>query len=298
MHRLPGGCMHPAGRRLPARCLTSSHRGRASIPRPSSRALIAKWLESGLLHPEPLGDAERELLDRDPAAEHHRRAAHGARAQRRRSRTRSIRHHADARAAHEVDLRHRSREHRDAAPGRAAARAAGNEPRRSSAARRSSSGPGAGASATARRSSSSTSAWARRATTPTSASRSTSATRTRSSTVFVALYERGLIHRDNYMVNWDPGSRVGDLRPRGRGARGDRHAVLGSPTRWPTAPASSSSRRCARRRCSPTRRSRCNPDDERYRELVGREVDPAARRAAAAGDRRRATSSRSSARGR
>ena len=26
-------------------------------------------------------------------------------------------------------------------------------------------------------------------------------------TVFIELYERGLIHRDNYMVNWDPGSR-------------------------------------------------------------------------------------------
>src|SRR3954465_12312689 len=31
--------------------------------------------------------------------------------------------------------------------------------------------------------------------------------------VFVALYERGLIYRDNYMVNWDPGSRsaISDL---------------------------------------------------------------------------------------
>src|ERR671929_1055820 len=32
-------------------------------------------------------------------------------------------------------------------------------------------------------------------------------------TVFVALYEKGLIYRDNYMVNWDPGSRsaISDL---------------------------------------------------------------------------------------
>src|SRR5215216_3088457 len=31
--------------------------------------------------------------------------------------------------------------------------------------------------------------------------------------VFVALYEKGLIYRDNYMVNWDPGSRsaISDL---------------------------------------------------------------------------------------
>ena len=31
--------------------------------------------------------------------------------------------------------------------------------------------------------------------------------------VFVALYEKGLIYRDNYMVNWDPGigSAISDL---------------------------------------------------------------------------------------
>ncbi len=44
--------------------------------------------------------------------------------------------------------------------------------------------------------------------------------------VFVTLYDKGLIYRDNYMVNWDPGSRLGDLRPRGRGPRGHRHALL------------------------------------------------------------------------
>ena len=27
-------------------------------------------------------------------------------------------------------------------------------------------------------------------------------------TVFVRLYEKGLIYRDNYMVNWDPGLRT------------------------------------------------------------------------------------------
>ena len=31
--------------------------------------------------------------------------------------------------------------------------------------------------------------------------------------VFVALYDKGLIYRDNYLVNWDPGSRsaISDL---------------------------------------------------------------------------------------
>ncbi len=53
------------------------------------------------------------------------------------------------------------------------------------------------------------------------------ALRGRGAAVFVELYEQGLIYRDNYMVNWDPGLKLGDLRPRGRGARGDRrHDVL------------------------------------------------------------------------
>src|SRR3954470_11062197 len=39
-------------------------------------------------------------------------------------------------------------------------------------------------------------------------------------TVFVALYEKGLIYRDNYMVNWDPGSRsaISDLEVEDREA--------------------------------------------------------------------------------
>ena len=43
--------------------------------------------------------------------------------------------------------------------------------------------------------------------------------------VFAALYEKGWIYRDNYMVNWDPGPAVGDLRPRDREPRGHRHAL-------------------------------------------------------------------------
>ena len=49
---------------------------------------------------------------------------------------------------------------------------------------------------------------------------------------------------------------LGDLRPRGRGARGQRHALLTSPTRSRTARGESSSPPCARRRCWPTPRSR------------------------------------------
>ena len=43
--------------------------------------------------------------------------------------------------------------------------------------------------------------------------------------VFVALYEKGYIYRDNYMVNWDVGLALGDLRPRGGEPRGHRHAL-------------------------------------------------------------------------
>ena len=43
--------------------------------------------------------------------------------------------------------------------------------------------------------------------------------------VFVSLYEKGLIYRDNYMVNWDPGSRsaISDLEVVNQ--RGHRHAL-------------------------------------------------------------------------
>ena len=44
--------------------------------------------------------------------------------------------------------------------------------------------------------------------------------------VFVHLYEKGLIYRDNYMVNWDPGLRtaISDLEVEQRTRRG--HALL------------------------------------------------------------------------
>ena len=164
------------------------------------------------LPPGARGHRGRELLDRDPAAERHRRAAHGPCAQR------IDPGHADplrahARQADEVDPRHRPRRHRDADAGRAAAASPRARAARRSAARRSSSACGAGASSTATRSSTSTSASARPATTRTSASRSTTAYVRAVLKVFVTLYEKGLIYRDNYLVNWDPGSRsaISDL---------------------------------------------------------------------------------------
>ena len=77
--------------------------------------------------------------------------------------------------------------------------------------------------------------------------------------VFVALYEKGYIYRDNYMVNWDPGLRsaISDLEVEQRERRG--HALLRSTTRSSPARARSRSRPSARRRSSPTPRSRSTP---------------------------------------
>ena len=144
-------------------------------PAEAEARIFDRWLESGLFHPEPAGHGGRELLDRDPAAERHRRAAHGPRAQRLRPGLADpLQPH--ARQADEVDPRHRPRGHRDPDAGRAAAALARARAARRSAARRSSSACGAGARSTAGSSSSSSSASAPRATTRRSASRSTRAT--------------------------------------------------------------------------------------------------------------------------
>ena len=72
---------------------------------------------------------------------------------------------------------------------------------------------GSGARSTAARSSSSSSAWAAPATTSASASPSTRATCAPCTKVFVALYEKGYIYKDSYLVNWCPrcGTAISDL---------------------------------------------------------------------------------------
>ena len=100
-----------------------------------------------------------------------------------------------------------------------------------------------------------------------SASPWTRTTRARSK-VFVALYEKGYIYRDNYMVNWCPGSRsaISDLEVEHREVDGHdllhRLPVRGlrrgsSPS--PHAPGDDAGRH----------RRGGEPDDERYRDLVG-----------------------------
>ena len=68
-----------------------------------------------------------ELLDRDPAAERHRRAAHGPRAQQLRAGLPGA-PSPDAGTADEVDPRHRSRRHRDPGTSREVAGLGGHEP--------------------------------------------------------------------------------------------------------------------------------------------------------------------------
>ena len=143
-----------------------------------------------------------------------------------RSRTRSIRYHRMRGPAHEVDPRHRPRRHRHPDAGREAARARGHEPRgaRPRGVRRARLGV---ARAVRRHDHRAVQAPGRlAATTTTSASRWTRATSRPCTKVFVALYEKGLIYRDNYMVNWDPGSRsaISDLEVEDREV--DRHALL------------------------------------------------------------------------
>ena len=58
-----------------------------------------------------------------------------------------------------------------------------------------------------------------------------------------------------------------------------------STIRWSRGTATSRSRQCGPRRCWPTSRSPCNPNDSRYAAMVGQTVDLAARRPAAADHR-------------
>ena len=232
--------------------------------------IIARWLESGLVHPEPAGTAGGELLDRDPAAERHRRAAHGPRAQR------LDPGHADPlRTACAASARSGSSAPTTPGiatqtPGREAARDGGHDARRARPRARSSSACGSGASSTAARSSSSSSAWARRC--DYDDERFTLDERYAAAVlkVFVDLYDKGRIYRDHYMVNWDPGSRsaISDLEVEEREvtdtlysiayplATGDGEVVVAT-VRPETMLADTA--------------VAVHPDDERYAELIGQD---------------------------
>ena len=104
--------------------------------------------------------------------------------------------------------------------------------------------------------------------------------------VFVDLYREGLIYRGTRLVNWDPEapSRRSPT-PRSRTSRTP--ARCGTFATAPkTAARASSSRRHGPKHFSPTSRSRCIPDDERYAALIGKQRRAAAVEPAGSGDRR------------
>ena len=104
--------------------------------------------------------------------------------------------------------------------------------------------------------------------------------------VFVHLYEKDLIYRDNYMVNWDPGLRtaISDLEVEQRTVEDTLYEI--------DYPLESGSGSLAIATVRPETMLAdtaiaVNPADERYSRLVGESATPAARRPAAADHRRR-----------
>ena len=109
--------------------------------------------------------------------------------------------------------------------------------------------------------------------------------------VFVALYEKGYIYRDRYMVNWDPGSRsaISDLEVEDREVTDTLYYID-----YPLASGSGAITVATVRPETMLADTAIavHPDDERYRRLIGETRDPAARRAHAEDHRRRVREAR------
>ena len=103
--------------------------------------------------------------------------------------------------------------------------------------------------------------------------------------VFVRLFEKGLIYRDNYMVNWDPGMRsaISDLEVATRSVE-DRLYMI----EYPLASGSGSVTVATVRPETMLADTAIavHPDDERYTAARRRDGDPPAGRPPARGDRR------------
>ena len=132
-------------------------------------------------------------------------------------------------------------------------------------------------------------------------------------TVFVELHKRGLIYRAKRLVNWHPGleTAISDLEVENIEVNGHmwhlRYPLADGvtyqfPIKDETAPSparrratTSSSPPPAPRPCSATRGVAVHPEDERYKHLIGKYVDPAAGRPPHPDRRRRVRRSRRSA---
>ena len=175
--------------------------------------IVERWLESGLHHPEPEGTAAENFSIAIPppnvtGALHMGHALNGS------IQDTLIRYHRMRGAAGEVDPRHRPRRHRHPEPGRARGSRRRARAARRSAARRSSSACGSGASS-----------YGGTIIEPAQAPRRDRGLRRRALHARRALRPRrarglrrrstskGLIYRDHYLVNWDPGTRsaISDL---------------------------------------------------------------------------------------
>ena len=181
-------------------------------PAEAEPRIMERWLASGLFHAEPEGTAAENYSIAIPppnvtGALHMGHALNGS------IQDVLIRHHRMRDKRSEVDPRHRSRGHRDPEAGREAARRARARRARRSAARPSSSGSGTGAAEYGgtiieqfKRLGASCDYDRERFTLDEGYHHAVLK-------VFVDLYADGLIYRDNYMVNWDPGSRsaISDL---------------------------------------------------------------------------------------
>ena len=232
--------------------------------------ITERWLAQRSLPSRARGDAAAELLDRDPAAERHRLAAHGPRAQR-----------LDAGRARPLPPHARPR----APSGSSAPTTPASPPRRRS---RSSCAPRARTREELGREEFVERVWEWRehyghtiveqfkrlgASCDYDEERFTLDEDYARAVVevFVALYEKGYIYRDRYIVNWDPGSRsaISDLEVEersetdtlysivydleGGGDRHDRHRAPGDDAR-------------------PTPPSRSTRPTSATRDLVGREA--------------------------
>ena len=178
--------------------------------------IYAAWEAAGAFRAGRPERAEaRALLHRHPAAQRHRLAAHGPRAQQHAAgHPGPLRAH--ARQGRAVAAGHRPRRHRHADGRRAPADGApGAGPPRASAARRSSSASGSGRPSPAAPSSTSSSGSAPPATGRANASPWTRACRAPCVKVFVELYREGLIY-GQAPGQLGPEAADRDLRPRGR----------------------------------------------------------------------------------
>ncbi len=143
-------------------------------------------------------------------------------------------------------------------------------PATTSAARPSSTGSGSGRPSRAARSPASCAGWAPRRTGPASASPWTRACPRRSRKVFVTLYKQGLIYRDKRLVNWDPKlqTAISDLEVEQREVKGHlwhfRYPLEGEPDQFITVATTRPETMLGDTAVA------VHPDDERYKDLIGK----------------------------